>query len=800
MKILKFSVAFLLTVGLTYFLANPQTVGGKKIPALGNFLNPFTGCWQNAESKSFVPSGKFNFDELKAEATVVYDDRLVPHIFAQNDEDAAFMQGYVTAQNRLWQMEFQTHAIAGRLTEIVGEIALSTDKETRRMGLPFAAKKTLEAWKKQPSFAIVEAYTAGVNAYIQSLKKEDYPLEYKLLNYKPEEWTPIKCVLFTKAMANTLARQDNDIETTNILNVLGRELFDFLYPEWFPQQSTIIPEGTKWNFTPIAVSDTIIPSGQTSLNALPKVDPFLGSNNWAVSGKKTASGKPILCGDPHLKMTLPAIWFEIQINTPNYNVYGASLPAIPGVIIGFNNHIAWSQTNVGRDVLDWYAIRWKNADKKAYLWGNQYKKANIVIEEFKIKGSETVYDTVRYTHHGPIVFDDKKDPKGNMALRWLAHDAPLGDEVGVFQKLAKAKNYAQYAAAIKDFACPAQNFVFASVQGDVALWCQGTYPLKSKEQGRFVMDGSRPENDWKGFIPQTHNPHVINPERGFVSSANQHSTTPDYPYYYAGSFDDYRGRYINAKLAAMDSVKVQEMMSLQTDNFSLLAAEMLPLLTAKVITQNLSSDGKKIMEKLKKWKFRYEKDLVEPTFFDEWLAKFNELLWDEMLQHKEKMPIRTPELWRTTVFLRNNPTSSLFDIKKTKKQETFEDIATLSFNETLKQFKKGIPKWEQHKSTTIGHLARLDALSARNVSVGGSKYAPNAISKENGPSWRMIVALEKTPKAYIVYPGGQSGNVGSRFYDSFIPHWQEGKYYEAFFMQSKTEKNKAILATQYFSN
>ncbi|NJN77017.1 MAG: penicillin acylase family protein [Saprospiraceae bacterium] len=192
---------------------------------------------------------------------------------------------------------------------------------------------------------------------------------------------------------------------------------------------------------------------------MPKQPPFLGSNNWAVSGSKTLSGNPILCGDPHLNIHLPSIWYEMQLSTPKQNAYGVTLPGIPSIIIGFNENIAWTQTNVGRDILDWYDIKWKDEKRLEYSYNGGYRKAKLVIEEYKIRNGESVFDTIRYTHHGPVVFDDRTHAKGGKALRWLAHDAPKGDELGVFTKLAKSRNYSDFVAAIKDYQCPAQNYV-----------------------------------------------------------------------------------------------------------------------------------------------------------------------------------------------------------------------------------------------------------------------------------------------------------------------------------------------------
>jgi penicillin amidase len=439
-----------------------------------------------------------------------------------------------------------------------------------------------------------------------------------------------------------------------------------------------------------------------------------------------------------------------------------------------------------------------------YLYDGKYRKVKLVIEEYKIKNEESVFDTIRYTHHGPVVFEDTTHAKGGKALRWFAHDAPQGDELGVFTKLAKSKNYSDFVAAIKDFQCPAQNYVFAGKNGDIGLWCQGIYPLKSKEQGRFVLDGTTSESEWKGYIPVEHNPHIYNPLRGFVASSNQHSTDPTYPYYYTGRFADYRGRYINGKLTGMDSIKMQDLMDLQNDNFSLFASEELPLLLAQIDSTRLSKSELVVWNDLKKWNFRYEKDLTAPTFFDILHDTFYDLLWDEVLQYKGIFPITTPENWRTITLMRDMPTSPYFDIISTLKEETFADIAMMAFKNTSdkidEEYVEGTPTWRNYKQTNIAHLTgkSLAAFGHFNVDVGGNQFAPNAITDKTGPSWRMVVELGDKVKAYGVYPGGQSGNPGSQYYDNFIEHWQTAKYYELTLMKSADEKIENILYIQVF--
>ena len=595
MRIVKFLISLLITACLIYGLSMRHSVGKTQTPPLGKFLNPFTGFWQNGEAR--IPNIKKSvvLKGLKEEGSVVYDDRMVPHIFANSLEDAYYLQGYVTAQQRLWQMEFQVMAAAGRVSEIVGPSALEYDRKQRRRGMAYGAEQSHEKWKTMEGFKYTEAYTAGVNAYINSLSKKDLPFEYKMLGYEPEQWTTLKCALFLKSMVNVLAAYDDDLETQNAYKLLGEEMFNYLHPEQYKTDDPIIPSSVKYDFEAKQLGEnTAVNDENQGVSYLPIEKPYegLGSNNWAVGGNKTLSGNPILCGDPHLKLSLPSIWFEVQITTPEMNTYGVSLPGFQGVVIGFNEHIAWSQTNVGRDVSDWYTVEWKDDTKMEYKYDGGYRKVDLRVEQIAVRDSGIVFDTVRYTHHGPVVYEAKNHPHKDMALHWQAQMAPEYDEQMVFPKLNAAKNYDEYVEALKYYEAPAQNFVFASRDGDIALWTQGNFPMKAEGQGKFILDGSKSVNEWQGFIPKEHNPHVRNPARGFVASANQVSTAEDYPYYYRGRFSQYRGRLLNRELRKMDSITVKDMMALQFNNTSLFAEEALPVMLENVDTSKLTDKEK----------------------------------------------------------------------------------------------------------------------------------------------------------------------------------------------------------------
>jgi len=799
------------------------------VPPMGKFLDPFHGCWQNAESLK-PHDVKLNLNGVKEQVKVYFDERMVPHVFAKNDEDMYFVQGYLTAKFRLWQMEIQTHNAAGRLTEIVGEKALETDRGNRRIGLEYGAEQAEAFIEKDPeSKKMVDAYCKGVNAYIHQLKPGDYPLEYKLLDYKPEDWTPLKVALLLKNMAQQLSIFEYDIENTNFVAKYGEEQFRKLYPDFIDAEDPIIPTGTKWNFTATTDSSSSKNTAQSTLNTTPetyanviqKPDEITGSNNWAVSGSKTKSGKPILCSDPHLKLTLPSIWYEMQLSSPDMNVYGVTLPGALGVIIGFNDSIAWGLTNGGRDVRDWYKLKFKDASRDEYEYNGQWVKTEKKIEKFIVRGKGEVYDTVVYTKFGPVVFDDSygtAPSKNNLAMSWTA--LLPSNEFKTFYQLNKAKNYDDYIEALNYYTCPSQNFAFASRSGDIAIKQQGKFPVRDKatEQGKFISDGTTGRDEWTNFVPNENNPVIKNPERGWVSSANQHPTDSTYPYYYPGLgvYENYRNRRINNLLAGANGIDVPFMENMQNDVFNLHASEALPVLLSLLDQSSLTDSEKKIVEELQRWKYYNKPDQVAPVYFEIWWNELRKLLWDEMAD--KKVPMKQPNFYVTVQFLKNDSTSAFYDNLSTREKETRHDIVLQAFKRIEDTLKKKeftvasepyIPDhsfikndlnphdWGTYKATQISHIASIDGLSDLNVYTGGNIGIINASSHMYGPSWRMIVD-EGSMKAYVIYPGGESGNPGSPFYDNMVQDWANGKYYEANFVKQGEDLKDKTLYTLTF--
>lgn len=797
-------------------------MGGNRTPRFGYFLSPQTGFWQNAEPTNADFSINLKTSLLTDKVDVYFDHRLVPHVFAQNEHDVYFTQGYLHAKFRLWQMEFQTHAAAGRLAELVGRmkgdynILDKLDREFRRLGMTWAAENSLKVMEADPDTkGVMDAYTSGVNFYINKLRPADYPVEYKLLNYAPEKWSNLKTALFLKYMSYDLASYEDDFEHTNSLSFLTKNQFEKAYPYGRDSLSPIISEDTAFGEpglkikVPSSVDSTYFTYRKDSL-PIPgmKPNPANGSNNWAVAGSKTASGRPILCGDPHLGLNLPSLWFEIQLHTPEWNAYGASFPGAAAIPIGFNDSIAWSETNAMRDVKDYFEITFKDSSENEYLFNNQWLQTAWRVDTIKVLGEPDFIDSIAITVMGPVMYDrhfgNPLNTGKGYAVRWKAHDG--SNEEMTFIKLARAKNYADYLDAIKTFECPGQNFVFAAKSGDIAIWNQGAFPAKWRRQGDFVMPGSDSTYLWQGIIPQNENPHELNPIRSFVSSANQLPVDTSYPYYLPGNFDLYRGITINKYLNSLSNISTQDMKKLQTNNFNSFAYTAMPLILSNIKDSGLTSSEKRYADTLRRWNCFNNSELLGPAVFIALMRNLNELVWSDEMAAADTLPVAFPSSVTLVEAVLKDSNFSFIDDISTPQIETFSYQLHLALKITARQLKiastltNGNISWGGINNAGVNHLLKIKPFSNLHLGIGGGKNVINAVNGDHGPSWRMIVHLTDTTEAYGVYPGGQSGNPGSRFYDMFVSTWAAGQYYPLWVMTTNETKDKRIKWKMQLSN
>ncbi|MGB3616740.1 MAG: penicillin acylase family protein, partial [Catalinimonas sp.] len=663
----------------------------------------------------------------------------------------------------------------------------------------WGAERALETALADPqSREMVEAYTDGVNAWLRDLPREDYPVEFKLLAYDPEPWTPLKSALMLKQMTANLTTGTEDLYLTRALQTLGRAAVDSLFPRHPYQTDPIIPQGTPWNFTPkprpAAPPDWTAAAVRHRFPYAP--DPDNGSNNWAISAERSATGYPILANDPHLELSLPSLWYEIQLHAPGVNVAGVSLPGAPTVIIGFNERIAWGVTNVDADVLDFYEIDFVDAARTEYRHGEEVRPVRLVEERIKVRNHGFELDTVRYTHHGPLVYDSagatsfsRRIPAG-LAMRWIAHDP--SNEFLTFHALNRATNYEAFTAALSHYVAPAQNFVYADADKHIALWVMGRFPLKWPEQGKYVLDGSNPAHDWQGWVPAAHNPHVLDPPRGFVSSANQSSVDSTYPYYLNWEQAPLgRGARINEVLAGMQNATQDSLRRLQNDNLSHHARAALPRLLAGVRADELTPEQAEVLDAFRTWDFRYEADARLPTVFDAWWDTYVAAVWEDNLGDTL---LRYPSRVTTLHLIDSFPTSPWFDLDSTPARETAADLAHTSFAATVDTLVSELGPWGDDwawadtKGTNVRHVARLDGFGTDVLRMGGGSGIPNATKRTHGPSWRMLVETGPRVRAWGIYPGGPSGNPGSRYYDNQVETWRRGELREIVYLRGPAEQ------------
>jgi penicillin amidase len=429
-----------------------------------------------------------------------------------------------------------------------------------------------------------------------------------------------------------------------------------------------------------------------------------------------------------------------------------------------------------------------------YRFNGKWMKSTFRNEIIKIKGEPEVTERIAVTVLGPVMYDNTfpnvlQDGK-YYALRWLAQDT--SNELLAFNKLNHSNNYADYLDAISNYQCPGQNFAFASKAGDIAIRQEGKFPAKWQRQGDFLMPGVDSSYAWQGFIPGSENPAMVNPARGFVSSANQLATDKNYPYYLAGRPFIYRGIIINRWLNRLSNITVEDMQQMQTDTYDVFAETARPLLLRYLNQQDLSKDELSYINKLKEWNLRSDYNEEGPTILDKWWRRLQkEVFSDEFA--KTTLPIRPPDNSTLLEGLLRDSAFKFVDNISTPQVESLRQIVSASFKKAAKDLDTAKQSdyliWGKYKNTGLKHLLNIPSFSKLQLEMGGSLNSINANFRNNGPSWRMIVQLTKDTEAYGVYPGGQSGNPGSKYYDDFVDDWMKGKYFKLLFLNKQEGQN-----------
>jgi penicillin G amidase len=756
-------------------------------------------------------SGQFKLKGLHSKVEVYRDSFAIPHIFAQNEEDLYLVTGYLTAQDRLWQMDLLRRVTTGRLSEIFGDKLVNTDVLMRMLRIPEKSDKILVQSDRSVKKAL-EAYARGVNLYIEQ-HENDLPPEFAILGYKPEKWKPEHSLNLIGYIAWDLnGSWNSEIFLHQAANVLNDQQLNEFIPQTNLQKSVIFSHCTnspEWRRELASTSQSIEKLG---------LQVFHGSNNWVVSGKRTSTGKPLLANDMHLGFSAPGVWYQIhQAIKDKLDVTGVLLPGQPLIVSGHNARIAWGLTNVMNDDIDFYRETINPADSNAYKLDGKWNNMLVKREAIAIKGKDTVYVNIRFTHRGPVISGLKNVKNEVISMRWVGNEK--SDELKSIYYLNRAGNWDEFTKAMKTFFSVSQNVAYADVDGNIGMYCCAGIPIRKTGNPMDVFPGDTSASDWADFVPFEELPHVYNPKENFAISANNKTIDSSYSHYISYWFDlPYRYNRIHELIEKDSILSPADFASIQTDQVSDLVEQYLPELIEVLSRSNhLTETEKSILEALKVWKGEYTADSYCATTFDVFYNQFIEnLVKDELglelyqIFGTDKVIVRN--VFHNTWIKRG---SVLCDNIHTPNIETFQDIVIQSFRQTVDKltakFGTNFKKWNWSKihSLTIEHplgkvkiLDKVFHLNRGPFSVGGSfhtvapfTYRYNLLyTITSGASQRHIYNLANWDNSLSVIPTGISGIPSSNYYCDQTEMYINGKYHPDFITPALVRKKAKFYA------
>jgi penicillin amidase len=510
-------------------------------------------------------SGQVVVSGIKQKIEIIRDFYGVPHIYAQNEPDLYFGLGYAMAQDRLWQMEFHRRLGHGRLSEIFGEDFIEADRFFRLLSAAGINKQ----FPDELAF-LTHSFADGINAYLTT-HRDRLPLEFKLLRYTPEPWAPDDYLAILKVVNWGLSLGWSvDLTAGKILEKVGETKFKEAFPVWPDDSAVIVPQESKISSH---LSESILAT-LSAVRKLASIASAAASNNWAVSGSRSVSGKPILANDPHLMLANPSFWWEAHIVCPTINVSGFAIAGVPGIPMGHNHHVAWGVTNVMVDDADFFIEKINPDNPRQYLYKGRWEDMRVVEETIRIKGKDPVNIEIGLTRHGPILTEIKEgsEPRA-ISVKWAFNDGLQPAKANYL--LVKATDVNEVKAALKYWELPSQNFVFADTSGNIGYWCSATVPIRSKGDGLLPVPGWSGEYEWKGYVPFEKRPHIINPEGGFIATANNKVTAENYPHFIGHYWEPSdRITRIRQLLDTRKKLSVEDIKRMQQDVYNVLASEL----------------------------------------------------------------------------------------------------------------------------------------------------------------------------------------------------------------------------------
>lgn len=750
--------------------------------------------------------GEIKVPEIQSAVKIIRDSYGIPHIYAENDHDLFFSQGYVTAQDRLWQMDLSRRTAKGNLSEIFGEATVETDYFFRLMGIREIAEKIYNRLDNEAKSAL-EAYSSGVNYYI----KEKKPIESIILRYDIEPWSPVDSISVHLLSALYLTiNTDEEMFAMKVLKKLGEKTANELLPNYPRSGKTIIPEeikGSNLNFD--ALSGYKI--------AREKFRPFQNtgeSNNWVVDGSKSTTRKPILANDPHLRSQIPSVWYEVHIKDPRINVIGAIFPGSPYVAIGHNERVAWGFTDAMADRADLFIEKINPANPHQYWFIDHWENMKTEEVEIRVKdksGYKTVKREINYTRHGPVINSSKTDVDEVLSMRWAAREVKDETLKGL-SILNRARSVREAREAGKYGGIYTLNMVYADVDGNIGYQLIGAIPIREKGtgslQGKFPVPGWSGGYEWKGFIPDDELPGIINPPAHFLATANNKIIGDNYPYLISNTWaPPYRYERITSLLREKEKLSVEDFKRMQADVYSVPARKFVGEIT-KVHTDN--PEVKWVLDKLSVWNYEIRSDSLPALLY--------ETIRTNLIRNtfKDELKELYPDFLGTLGYNYNlideiidDPVSHWWDNVNTSKKESRDEIITESIEDALREIREKLGEEREswtwgaiHKYHFIHPLGRVKLLDkvfnfGPIPAEGDRDTINNSYFSYQHPydtitlsSYRFICDLSDINHALGMNSTGQSGDPFNNRYKDTVDSWSQVKYHPLLFNDGDIKRYK----------
>ena len=741
-----------------------------------------------------VMDGTIELAGIRAPIRITRDRHAVPHIYAESVEDVMFGLGFAHAQDRLWQMEINRRIGAGRLSEVLGAATAETDRFLRTLGVRRAAERTYNELD-QRTRVVLDSYTAGVNAFLQA---HDAPLppEFLILRHQPEPWEPQDSLVWGKMMAWDLAlnwRNELLRLRLSILAGLSPRQISELFPPYPGDAPVALPDlSSVWSETPFDLAGT-------PLEIAPEISN--GSNNWVLSGKRTTTGKPLLANDPHLGLGVPSVWYLAHLDSPEFKAIGATLPGIPGIILGRNDRVAWGFTNLNADVQDLYIEKLVAGDPTSYVTPDGPQPLAVHTEVIHVRDDIDVDVIVRETIHGPVISDASSRAASAMeqnrmvSLAWTA--LREGDSTMTALLLMNhARNWDEFVGALRLFKEPQQNVVYADIDGNIGYYAIGRVPIRrtaNAVQGTMPVPGWDRTYEWTGYIPFEEMPHAYNPTDGSLATANHKIVDETYPYFISNEWaPPYRIRRIEAMLAGAEKHSLSDMQRMQADVRSLVAVDFLPRFLTHI---SADAANRPLVDMLSRWDGTVDRHRPEPLLFWSWYREVTRLIFEDDLGNMFR------EFWRARPVLLDNVLQRrqhYCDDKRTEMQESCADIVARAFDLAVTQLNEqygpdptswrwGAAHIAHSDHTPFTHQPALAGLFDIMLEANGDGFTVNAAAHRigsrrapfqqyHGASYRAIYDLSNPDRSLFMHSTGQSGNILSSFYGNFAERWRDVAY------------------------